>query len=1227
MATNWTDAQLSAIKAKKSRILVSAAAGSGKTATLIERIIQSITIENPPMDISKMLIVTFTRAAAAELRLRIMKALSNAIQDNQNDLYLRRQLLLLESADISTIDSFCLDVMRSQVKSGDSEYDFRLGDENELALLKSSAMEAALEAVLRPNEQSTDQKEAIYEFFSVLGGTRDDDEIIENLLEIHKNLINVPEGIEYITSYINELKEDSDNGSISTRAKEVILSYTYRLFHHFDIVVSGYKKAFTDDNDVKKSYGNAIDNDLQYFRSVKQACSELNYAEARRLLNDHKMASLGSLKKEKKTPLSESFTNDRKKYKAEIIKVIDNYFGCNDEDIKLINKKAIDFLNILYEVLRKYEDLSEETKRAQHLMEFNDLKLGVYKLFCNADGSATDIAYEYSSKYDIIYIDEYQDVDPIQGRIFNALSVNSRLYTVGDIKQSIYGFRGSDPTIFGDLRQQYENYESCDKTDPAGSATIYMSNNFRCSEPIIEASNHICSFLFKNSDECFGGVGYVDEDDLRFSKKAGEFPSKPVQIVFVDSPLSERLDDVSEDNEEEEDPSKFANEVAFIKSKISFLVSGGCKEDGSPFTYNDFAILFDNNRQLKAVSDMLNESGIPCDDAPVENFFSSPEILLLYSLLSVIDNPLRDVHLAAVLLSPVFNFDDSDLTEIRTLSKETTLYESLRCYSEAGFGLLRRKCIRTISRIEEYAHRARVLSLNDFISFLWNHLDLDAVSSFGGDLGRSFEMRRANVDKLYDYAMAYDTGVYRTLHDFLVYINELIDINSSSLAAESDTANADKVHLVTIHKSKGLEFPVCFIFGTGFQNTGKIKIPDVLFESTVGICFDPAAKNGLVRLNSPYRKAALARRLEKQRLEKIRLLYVAMTRAREQLYITCTKTKTVKKMLEKYRGLPPSLSPYIDSESAYVILKSKNYIEWIMFSDPQKCSEFIKIKNYSSADIEIREHESSAALTEITEVSEPSFNKDDVRDHILFDYSPPVPEIPAKLAVSSLTPSILDENPVYGVTNADKRIGFNDIPSFVSDNSISPTERGTANHLFLQFCSFEACEGGSKAIESEISRLTEEGFIISSHASMINVRNMERFFTSKFYKMIKSANTVWREQRFNLPLPAHIFSENSSKKHILRKHYLLVQGVIDLILQYDDGRIILADYKTDYIPKEIENDDSAIKKMFSERYLQQLSYYALAVKRIFSKYPDAVIIYSLSKAQTYEMDFDPSVFD
>ena len=1226
MATNWTEAQLNAIEAKKEKILVSAAAGSGKTATLIERIIRSITTDNPPMDISRMLIVTFTRAAAAELRLRIMKALSGAIQEEPNNIYLKRQLLLLESADISTIDSFCLDVMRSQIKSGDAEYDFRLGDENELRVLMTASMNSAIETVIKERTTINPKDESVFEFLSVLSGTRNDDELIDNLLEIYKNLVNVPEGIEYISQYIDELVCDSENGYISKRAEDVILAHTKRLFHHLDVQVSGYKKAFEDDAEVLKSYGSAIDSDINYFREIKKACDESEYQKVRQVLNDHKMASLGSLKKDKKTPLSENFTKSRNKYKGDINELKDKYFGYNDEDIRIINKKANDFLSILYDILREYEGLVEKEKRSKHIMEFNDLKLGVYKLFCNPDGSATEIAYEYSSKYDIIYIDEYQDVDPIQGRIFNALSVNSCLYTVGDIKQSIYGFRGSDPTIFGDLRQKYENYDVCNKLDPSGSATVYMSNNFRCSEPIIKASNHICSYLFKNSDECFGGVGYVDEDDLRFSKKAGEIPSKPVEIVFVDPPSTAPYDDFVDDYDED-DQSKFTNEVLFIKNKISYLMKNGSKEDGSRFCYSDFAILFDNNRQLKAVSDLLTASGLPCDDAPVENFFSSPEILLLHSFLSIIDNPLHDVHFTAVLLSPIFGFNDSELTEIRVCAKDTTVYESLRNYSESGFGILRQKCARTLSRLKKYTHQARVLSLDDFVSSLWNSLDLNAIASFGGDKGRSIEMRRANISKLYDYAMAYNSGMYRTLHDFLVYINELIEINVPTLTSENDPSSGDKVHLITIHKSKGLEFPVCFIFGTGFQNTGKPKIPDVIFESTVGVCFDPAANKGLVRLNSPYRRAALARRLEKQRLEKIRLLYVAMTRAREQLYITCTKAKTVERMLSSFRNLPPSLSPYIDTESAYVILKSKNYIEWIMFSDPQRCSEYIKIVNYTTYNEDALSDVSINTSSDQVNVAEPVFSKENVRAHLLYDYTPPIPEIPAKLAVSSLTPSILDENPVYGVSNADKKIGISDVPSFVSGNTASATERGTANHLFLQFCDFKACEGGKSAIEAEITRLTDEGFIISNHASLINVRYMERFFASEFYKMIKNAAETWREQRFNLPLPAHVFSEISSKKHILRNHYLLVQGVIDIIIQNSDGTVILADYKTDRIPDEIFDNDTAIKEMFTDRYLQQLSYYALAIKHIFGKYPESIVIYSLSKAKTYELDFDPSVFD
>lgn len=1222
MATKWTDAQLNAIEARKSKILVSAAAGSGKTATLIERIIRSITTDTPPMDISRMLIVTFTRAAASELRLRIMKALGDAIQKDPDNIYFRRQMLLLESADISTIDSFCLDVMRSQIKSNDSEYDFRVGDENELKLLRSNAMNDALESVLK-SEQFRDRNDGtVYEFFSVLGGTRNDNELIDNLLEIYDEIINTPEGIDYISEYAKELADDSENGSISTRAKEVILAHTKRLFEHFEIETNGYNTAFAFDSDVIKSYGNAISSDLSFYSNVKKACIASDYSLVHSLLKEYKAASLGSLKKENKTTLSEKFVKARTKFKGDINELREKYFGCEDADVKLINQKAIRFLNILYEIFKSYEVLSESAKRSRHIMEFNDLKLGVYKLFCNPDGSATDMAREYSSKYDIIYIDEYQDVDPIQGRIFKALSVNSCLYTVGDIKQSIYGFRGSDPTIFGDLRQSYENYDLCDKADPNGSATVFMSNNFRCSEPIIEASNHVCSYLFKNSDECFSGVGYVDEDDLRFSKGRGLNPSFPVEIVFVDSPRSSS--DIESEDDDAEDVSKITNEVLFIKDKITNLIANGTKEDGSPLTYADFAILFDNNKQLKNASDMLTKYGIPCDEAPVENFFSSPEILLLYSLLSVIDNPLREVQLASVLLSPVFGYNDSELCEIQNAMGEMTLYESLRKYSEAGFGNLRQKCRKTLDRLTGYVRKAQILSLDDFISYLWNTLDLNAISLLECNDGRSVEMRRANITKLYDYAIAYTSGIYRTLHEFLSYINELIELNSATLQSDNDTANGNKVHLVTIHRSKGLEFPVCFIFGAGFGNTGKIKIPDVIFESSVGLCFDPAVNHGLARINSPYRKAALARRLEKQRLEKIRLLYVAITRAREQLYITCTKTKTVQRILDNYRGLPPSLSPYIDSSSAYVILRAKSYIEWILFADPYMCKDHIRISEYRN--IKVSE-ENTHTYTSIPEQSHanPQFNEDELRDRLLYDYSPPYPEIPAKLAVSALTPSILDENPVYGLTMSSKEPTFADVPTLGIKEKAKATERGTANHLFLQFCDFTACENGH--IEYEINRLTDKGFILAEHARLINKKNIERFFSSSFYALIKKANTVWREQRFNLPLPAHVFSEISSKKSILRNHYVLVQGVIDLIIQTDSDKIILADYKTDYIPEDIRCDDTAIKEMFADRYLRQLSYYALAIKRLFGRYPDSILIYSLSKGKTYELDLDTTVFD
>ncbi len=1209
MERKWTEAQQSAIYADKEKILVSAAAGSGKTATLIERIIRSLTEKDPPMDISRMLIVTFTRAAAAELKTRVMSAITSEVAKNPENMFLQQQLLPLESADICTIDSFCLDIIKNEFYRTNQEADFKIGDDSDLTLIAKKSMDDAVEKVL--SEESYNADGRVHEFFAVMKCTGNDKRLTEFLSLIRKDLMNTPDGIEYIRNHIDELNADSRSGDISTRAKKVIIEDTEILLLHIKKLLLEFSKYAEQDDVMMSKYGPAIAYDLNFVNAALGACQREDYFEIRETLASYVPPSLTRISSKLATPHTEAFKEARTEYKKKISDIQKKYYSWNKDDILLINEKSVSFLEILYSVLSSFEEIYAERKRNNHIIEFNDLKRETFKLFVNPDGSPTKLAREYSSKYDIIYIDEYQDVDPIQNKIFAALSSECSQFMVGDIKQSIYGFRGSDSSIFGKMRSSFEPYDPNDKSYHQNSA-ISMSNNFRCSEPIINTVNHITGHLFRATNYISGGIGYTESDDLVFSKSKPETPSSKVEFVSVER---------DEDLPPEDDHSTYAPEIRYIARRIQEIMTTETREDGKKFEYGDFAVLCDTNNQVDDVSELLGLLGMPADEPSVRNFFESPEILLLNSLLYSIDNPLRDIPLTAVLLSPLFSFTESELLEIKQTAKKATLFESMEKYASSGTTALAEKCSRIADRFAYYSHLAHSKSVDEFLPIIWSRLDIDAISTFAAEDTKTDEMRLANIKKIYDKAVSYSATGYKTLHDFIAYIDDLIASGKFSENLPFSMDNGNRIHVLTIHKSKGLEFPVVFLFASAAPKKPNTDKPDIVFDPEIGLTFDPSAENGLVKIESPYKKAAESLEKTKQKLERIRLLYVALTRAREKLIITATENANFLRLKEKYADFSPSLFPYIDTETAYSVLKANTYAEWIIQSDMTKCSDIIIRHEKDVID--------SSTVEAAAVASNRGFGSDSITDEEIksmnFNYRSDESEIPAKLTVSSLSPSILDENPVYGMEKINREESFLDAPAFLTEEKLTGAEKGTATHLFLQFCDFGLTE--RFGVAAEISRLTDKGFILPQHAELINQPSLERFFKSEFYRSLGKAKKVYREQRFNIQLPAHIFTENTEKREAYLDNYVLVQGVIDIIIEKENGEIVLADYKTDYIPNDIFSDDEAIRKMLSERYSSQLSYYALAIRKLFGTYPSSIVIYSLATGKEYKIDFEPSKFD
>ncbi len=1210
MERKWTDAQLTAIGAKRKKILVSAAAGSGKTTTLIERIIRSVTREEDPLDISRILVVTFTRAAASDLKVKMMKAIGDALKRDPGSAHLTKQMLLLESAEICTIDSFCLNVLKNEFHSSQNDANFTLGDENELSVIKMACMDKAIESTMK-SMQNSKKDVSFTEFFSVIVGPKNDRDLSEKLVKVRESLIHTPRGINVIHDFAKALESDSASGDMNAAVKAVVLREFRYLFENIKVIAEGYLSAFSTYEEIMTAYSAAIQSDVGLCAFGIKLVDSGDYNSLYNLVSKYKFKSLSSLSACNKTPLSEDFCADRSAYKKAFTDLVKAYLSWTREDLVLINQKSSGFMDILYSVMQSYDEFLNKTKKERHLLEFDDLKNSVHKLFVNSDGSPTDLAREYSSKYDIIYIDEYQDVDPIQDEIFSALASNSELFVVGDIKQSIYGFRGSDPSIFGRLRSTFPKNGT--KEDTKDCTAVYMSDNFRCSRPVINTSNFICSYLFRETNNAPDTVGYTSMDDLVFSR--GKSPADEKKSEFVV---------IAQDEDKDSSEDKGGVEVKYIASRILNMIEHETKSNGEKYHFSDFAILCDKNAQVKLVSDTLKMLKIPCDNAPAKNFFSSPEILFVRSLLSAIDNPYADVHLAATLISPVFGFTKDDLLKICTVFTAPTLYEALVFCADADVQLSA-KANAVLKFFASYRGYASTMDVSEFITLIWNRLDIPAIASYASDDGRTSDMKRENLSKLYSYAIAFSSGSFRTLHSFLSFLNDVIEVNpASKLSEEKNTMSSDSVHTMTIHKSKGLEFPVCFLFGTSYLLDGKTKEDELIYEPSVGFAFNPSARDGLVTIKSPYKKAVSSRISEKQKLEKIRLLYVALTRAKDKLIITCIKNSEMTKLLRKYYAGFSLCSPQTNVKGVYPVLKARTFAEWILMSDPfiPSNEEHSNLLLVEVSENEIPKIQPLTAVSPGKASDEIPANIDKERLYQRFDHDYHSKEslIPAKIAVSNLSPGILDENTFFEVS-ASSIEGFKYRPWFIlGTEGVSATDIGTATHLFLQFADLELCE--VHGIEAEISRLESNGFILSEHARIINRKMLKNFFTSSLFKTIKSAKKVYREQRFNISLPAYIFTEDKERKDSLKDNYVLVQGVIDVIFEDEAGRLILVDYKTDRVTSEELYNDSLLCQKFKERYKDQLFYYSLAAERLFGKRPDRTVIYSLAADKEIDVSFD-----
>lgn len=1194
-------------------LLVSAAAGSGKTSVLTERIIRSLTDKEKPADLSRLLVVTFTRAAAAELKGRIAEALSAALAEAPSNTRLSDQLLRLGSAQISTIDSFFQRTVRANFEQLGLPATFRIADEAEILPLCMETVDALIEEFYaRYGTQeggsplSSIRENEFAKALDHLMSNRSDGKLNLRLLDYLESFSSYPEGIGLLESSAASLRRDAQTDFFKTSYGGVIRSYLSELFAAYAEDLTDFRKNLEYDPDIFAKCEPLLTYDQSFCHAMRQALSACDYARAQTVALSFLPGRFPTVRN--KPDEVAAYQDWRTGFRKSIAERVQEKLRWSPDEIADSMLETASLCEMLYRFYTLYDERLMEEKKRRGILEHNDVRTMLYRLLTNSDGSPSDFARSLSEQYDAVYIDEYQDVDLIQDRIFSLVGGNKR-FMVGDIKQSIYGFRGSDPSIFAAYRRAMPLHTDAEAADSDG-VCVFMSENFRCNRPVIEFANQVCSFLFS---ACEKSVGYRPQDDLICSKRPPEEPREefpvPVEVAFFEKGPTK-----NEDGNEEE----FGAEQRWVATEISRLLREERLDDGRSIQPSDIAILVRTHAAGVAYARALERLGIPVASEAASDLLHDPLLTDVLNLLRAVDNPYRDLPLSEFLLSPIGGFTPDEIRMLRTSVPDShALYDALTADPIEPFpSALEEKRQRTLTRLSALRESAAVLPADRFLRLLY--LD-EAIVPYADTPALLF---------LYDQARLYQRTSFCGLYGFLNHIGRLLENGKVSASGFAKAESA--VTVMTVHHSKGLEFPVVFLAscGAGFNRSDSYE--SLMFHRNAG-CAAKLYNDALAaHETTPLREAVRLEIDAEQTEESIRTLYVALTRARERLYVTGTARGKWETTLAGAKA--------VRRGNRTAILSCSNYLTWILaaLEEPMAKAPSFPCNFHHLCEDEVewdvpKTSQASTVSTATASVSVPDGTAtryaEIQRRSASFVYPlTALQGLPTKAAASKLRPDLLDTltDPERDGEAIEAQIALMEsaVPHFDAflDAHGKPraADVGTATHAFLEFCDFERlCRDG---VDAECERLLAQGFLSSIAAEIMRRDHLEKFRVSNLMQWITEAEKVYREQKFGMFLPLASLTSDASLSSRLGEHTIFVQGSIDLLLRRPDGELWLFDYKTDRIRDDERDDLPRLTRRMTAEHGGQLAYYAKAIERLFGKSPEKRFIYSLPLGAAIEIE-------
>lgn len=1176
-----TAEQQQAVSNRGGGLLVSAAAGSGKTKVLVERLFARV--EEQKCNVDDFLIITYTRAAAAELRGKIAKELTKRVaQEPEND-HLRRQLFRVYQADIKTVDAFCGSLLRENIhllppiEGRSLTPDYRMLDEQEGQILQERVLNHVMDGFYERLEQGDARGQSLVE---TLGAGRDDRQLTALVLDLYNKLQSHPYPLKWLQDN-RSIWECVPSALSDTPFGQLLMQDTVECVEFW----SGRLRRAVEDMAaypaVEKAYGPSflsVAQSLLQFREKAEsgwsAMGEVDIAFPR----------MNPVRGEENEACKIRMQELKKRCQKELKEATELFATSEEEhleDLRAMAPAMLALMDLTAEFLREFR----QEKVRRNTADFSDQEHYAIELLTDGDGAPTDLARQVAQRYTEIMVDEYQDTNEVQNSIFRAISRDGEnLFMVGDVKQSIYRFRLAQPEIF---LQKYETYQDADSAGDGEPRKILLKRNFRSRGDVLEATN----FLFRNIlSRQIGEMTYGEREQLYTGADyyaAAENRETELHLISV------------EDTEDEEF-SRERVEADFIAGKIRSMLDSEYPvqgEDGRlrPIRPEDVVILMRSpKRRIPAFGAALSRCGIPFFGGEEEPFFETMEVSTVFSLLQIIDNPRQDVPLIAVLRSPLFGFSPDLLAKIRGCSSGDFYEACCACQEEEAKSFLQQLTILRDMAME--------LPADQLLWQMYDFLHLPAV--FGAM--ENGELRRSRLLSLCGYAESLAAQGKITVFELTEYLRGIMSRGNQPNVASGKSAGG--VEIMSIHRSKGLEFPVVILCDLHKTFNREDFQKPVLVHPRLGLGTERVDTQRHIRY-STVSKSAISMVMEKEMLsEEMRLLYVAMTRAKEKLILVdCAKgQKKHVADLAAMTELPAA---------PRVVREGKSLGDWVLLpllSSTQAAvlhqwTEVWPEKRESAGSWRVYLHVNpTAAQTTGRRLSdaqqEPDFDTETLRRQ--YDYMA-VTAIPSKITATQLKGRDLDREIAEGTGQRAVKNGDFAVPKFLQEKQgLTAAERGTAMHLVMQYLPFET-EPSREAVWQVVDRLRDRRLLTPEQAESIDADRIAAFLQSDLCREIRRATRVWREYRFALLVPASLYDPT------VQGEEMMLQGIADVCYRTENG-LVVADFKTDRIRPGEENERAA-------QYRTQLEAYSHALSRVLEEKVTRRVLYFFQTGKAVEI--------